>query len=191
MSKNRETFASRLGFILVSAGCAVGLGNVWKFPYVCGNNGGAIFILICIYWVVVVVSMLAALLQPGSVDGDASALSVLLYIAYGIIIAILFVIFIRIFSSTSKGESPFSMKQVKRLRMISCLLLLYAVLDSAITLNTAAMQLETFNSGYISTNESTVLTLNFAPFVAAAVVYAFSFVFKYGVLLQEFSDETL
>ena len=39
MSKNRETFASRLGFILVSAGCAVGLGNVWKFPYVCGNNG--------------------------------------------------------------------------------------------------------------------------------------------------------
>lgn len=150
----------------------------------------AIFILICIYWVVVVVSMLAALLQPGSVDGDASALSVLLYIAYGIIIAILFVIF-RIFSSTSKGESPFSMKQVKRLRMISCLLLLYAVLDSAITLNTAAMQLETFNSGYISTNESTVLTLNFAPFVAAAVVYAFSFVFKYGVLLQEFSDETL
>ena len=75
--------------------------------------------------------------------------------------------------------------------MISCLLLLYAVLDSAITLNTAAMQLETFNSGYISTNESTVLTLNFAPFVAAAVVYAFSFVFKYGVLLQEFSDETL
>lgn len=151
----------------------------------------AIFILICIYWVVVVVSMLAALLQPGSVDGDASALSVLLYIAYGIIIAILFVIFIRIFSSTSKGESPFSMKQVKRLRMISCLLLLYAVLDSAITLNTAAMQLETFNSGYISTNESTVLTLNFAPFVAAAVVYAFSFVFKYGVLLQEFSDETL
>ena len=46
MSKNRETFASRLGFILVSAGCAVGLGNVWKFPYVCGNNGGALLILI-------------------------------------------------------------------------------------------------------------------------------------------------
>ena len=35
-----------LGFILVSAGCAVGLGNVWKFPYICGQNGGAAFILI-------------------------------------------------------------------------------------------------------------------------------------------------
>ena len=44
--KNRETFSSRLGFILVSAGCAVGIGNVWKFPYICGKFGGAAFILI-------------------------------------------------------------------------------------------------------------------------------------------------
>ena len=41
-----EQFSSRLGFILVSAGCAIGLGNVWKFPYICGENGGAVFILI-------------------------------------------------------------------------------------------------------------------------------------------------
>lgn len=41
----RETFSSRLGFILVSAGCAIGLGNVWKFPYMCGQYGGAVFIL--------------------------------------------------------------------------------------------------------------------------------------------------
>ena len=44
--KQRETFGSRLGFILVSAGCAVGLGNVWKFPYICGQYGGAAFIVI-------------------------------------------------------------------------------------------------------------------------------------------------
>ena len=42
----RENFGSRLGFILVSAGCAVGLGNVWKFPYICGQNGGAAINLI-------------------------------------------------------------------------------------------------------------------------------------------------
>ena len=42
----RETFGSRLGFILVSAGCAIGIGNVWKFPYLCGEMGGAAFILI-------------------------------------------------------------------------------------------------------------------------------------------------
>ncbi len=44
--KNREQFGSRLGFILVSAGCAIGIGNVWKFPYMCGQYGGAAFILI-------------------------------------------------------------------------------------------------------------------------------------------------
>lgn len=44
--KEREKFGSRLGFILVSAGCAIGLGNVWKFPYMTGKYGGAAFILI-------------------------------------------------------------------------------------------------------------------------------------------------
>ena len=43
--KEREQFGSRLGFILVSAGCAIGLGNVWKFPYICGMYGGAAFIV--------------------------------------------------------------------------------------------------------------------------------------------------
>lgn len=38
--EKREGFKSRLGFILVSAGCAVGLGNVWKFPYICGKMEG-------------------------------------------------------------------------------------------------------------------------------------------------------
>ncbi len=42
---SRENFKSRLGFLLVSAGCAIGIGNVWKFPYVAGENGGGIFVL--------------------------------------------------------------------------------------------------------------------------------------------------
>ena len=41
----RESFKSRLGFLLVSAGCAIGIGNVWRFPYVAGQNGGGIFVL--------------------------------------------------------------------------------------------------------------------------------------------------
>ena len=41
----RENFRSRLGFILISAGCAIGVGNVWKFPYITGQNGGGIFVL--------------------------------------------------------------------------------------------------------------------------------------------------
>lgn len=50
---NREKFGSRLGFILVSAGCAVGLGNVWKFPYMAGKYGGAAFILIYLLFLIV------------------------------------------------------------------------------------------------------------------------------------------
>lgn len=44
--EKRENFSSRLGFIFISAGCAIGLGNVWKFPYITAQNGGAAFILI-------------------------------------------------------------------------------------------------------------------------------------------------
>ena len=44
--KQRETFQSRLGFLLLSAGCAIGIGNVWRFPYVVGANGGGIFVVI-------------------------------------------------------------------------------------------------------------------------------------------------
>lgn len=43
---NRAKFSSRLGFILISAGCAIGLGNVWRFPYIVGKYGGAAFVLI-------------------------------------------------------------------------------------------------------------------------------------------------
>lgn len=48
----REKFSSRLGFILISAGCAIGLGNVWRFPYIVGQYGGAAFVLIYVLFLV-------------------------------------------------------------------------------------------------------------------------------------------
>ncbi|MBO5609085.1 MAG: sodium-dependent transporter [Eubacterium sp.] len=51
--EKREGFRSRLGFILVSAGCAIGIGNVWKFPYIVGQNGGAIFVLYYILFIII------------------------------------------------------------------------------------------------------------------------------------------
>lgn len=49
----RENFQSRLGFLLVSAGCAIGIGNVWKFPYVTGANGGGVFVLFYLLFLVI------------------------------------------------------------------------------------------------------------------------------------------
>ena len=50
--EQREKFSSRLGFILISAGCAIGLGNVWRFPYITGQYGGGIFVLIYIFFLI-------------------------------------------------------------------------------------------------------------------------------------------
>ena len=51
--KKRETLGSRLGFLLLSAGCAIGLGNVWRFPYITGKYGGAAFVLIYLVFLVI------------------------------------------------------------------------------------------------------------------------------------------
>lgn len=49
----RETLGSRLGFILISAGCAIGVGNVWRFPYICGQYGGGFFLIIYIVFLAI------------------------------------------------------------------------------------------------------------------------------------------
>ena len=52
MNNEREQFASRLGFILMTAGCAIGLGNIWRFPYVAGQYGGGLFVLLYLFFLV-------------------------------------------------------------------------------------------------------------------------------------------
>lgn len=49
----RESLATSLGFLLISAGCAVGLGNVWRFPFIVGQNGGALFVLLYVFFLVI------------------------------------------------------------------------------------------------------------------------------------------
>ena len=50
----RERLGGRLGFILLSAGCAIGMGNVWKFPYIAGQNGGGAFVLIYLFFLLTI-----------------------------------------------------------------------------------------------------------------------------------------
>lgn len=71
----RESFGSRLGFILVSAGCAIGIGNVWRFPYVAGENGGAVFVLFYLLFLLCMgVPVLTMELAVGRASGKSAVL---------------------------------------------------------------------------------------------------------------------
>ena len=72
----RESFQSRLGFILVSAGCAIGIGNVWKFPYVTGQNGGGVFVLFYLLFLAIMgVPVLTMELAVGRASRQSAVLS--------------------------------------------------------------------------------------------------------------------
>lgn len=74
---DRESFKSRLGFLLVSAGCAIGIGNVWRFPYIVGQNGGGIFVII--YLVMLVLMGLPVLSMELAVGRASRKSAVLAY----------------------------------------------------------------------------------------------------------------
>lgn len=76
MEANRETFGSRIGFLLISAGCAIGLGNVWKFPYITGKYGGAAFVLIYFLFLLIMgIPVLTMELAVGRASKRSVALS--------------------------------------------------------------------------------------------------------------------
>ncbi|WP_143412158.1 hypothetical protein [Arabiibacter massiliensis] len=152
-----------------------------------------VFPIVCLYWAFTVILIIGTLVNPDAFDffGTSDLTSTLLYLLYDITIAAMFVTFIKIFSDASKGESPFTLLQVKRLRVLALLLLLCGIIDISATASASIMQYGNVDAGYYSTTDNIVIPINFAPFITAAVIFAFSFVFKYGVLLQEFTDETL
>lgn len=70
----KEKFGSRLGFILISAGCAIGLGNVWRFPYITGKNGGAAFIVVYLLCLIILgIPVMAAEFTVGRASGKSIA----------------------------------------------------------------------------------------------------------------------
>ena len=70
---HRENFRSRLGFLLVSAGCAIGIGNVWRFPFVAGQNGGGLFVLLYLLFLLLMgVPVLTMELAVGRASGKSA-----------------------------------------------------------------------------------------------------------------------
>ncbi len=85
MEKDRGSFTGNLGFIMAAAGAAVGLGNIWKFPYLAGSSGGGLFILI--YIVLLVLMGIPAMLSETSLGrrggGDAMRSTIRVATEYG------------------------------------------------------------------------------------------------------------
>lgn len=75
--EKREQLGSRLGFIMLSAGCAIGCGNVWKFPWMCGQNGGGSFMLV--YVICLLILGLPAMVMELSVGRAAQTSPLYMY----------------------------------------------------------------------------------------------------------------
>lgn len=144
---------------------------------------------LCVWWVYTIALMCNALFNQSDLNNAAnvSVLGLAIYLVHSFVVLCLCIVLVKVFSDSAKGESPFSLVQVKRLRIISALLVAYSLVELAYSFNASYMNVDGAALGY----NGSVITLDVAPIIAAAAILAFSFVFKYGVLLQEFSDEAI
>lgn len=147
-----------------------------------------VFGLLCAWWLISISAMVCSLLNLEIFQelGTATPLALFVYVVSGFVMATICIVLIQVFGDASRGQSPFTMTQVKRLRIVSFSLIAYAILE--LLMNNSAPFIQ---SGFILGAAEGAATINLFPIVSAAVIYAFSFVFKYGVLLQKLSDETL
>ena len=111
-----------------------------------------IFAVLCVYWVFTTCFMVYTVFtDPTGSSGGLDFLRIVLHLAYIAVIVALFVVINGMFTDVAKGQTPFAMVQVKRLRIISVLLVAYCVLDIAITSNNALLQYSGLNTGFVST----------------------------------------
>ena len=99
-----------------------------------------ILFVYAVYWTVALFNMVTSFV---SIDGGSqNIISVVLHLLHGLTIASLLLLFSSIFADTKRGRSSFAMSQVKRLRIIAGLLLLYSIVDFGVTLNTISFQIQ-------------------------------------------------
>lgn len=155
-----------------------------------------VFAIVCFFWAVSAISMIWTLACVDISGGGlgANIFNLMLHIARGAVVLVLYLLLLSMFNDAILGEPPFTMKQVRRLKTASLALIFYAILGVILGCCSALLQMNGFSSGYVSSfgeSDNVIMSIDLAPFITAAVVFAFSYVFKYGVLLQELSDETL
>lgn len=154
-----------------------------------------IFILSSVLFSLAIVAMLIQLIFPAffnisNVLSTSFLLGTIFFIA---LFTVLFAIVKSIFRDMASGESPFTLEQAKRLRTIAIILFIQVLLEMVLSSGIVSILVSPdLSVGYWigdSGVNSSVLTLNVGAFITASIFFAVSFVFEYGVLLQDESDE--
>ena len=164
--KERESLGSRLGFILLSAGCAIGIGNVWRFPYMVGENGGGLFVLVYVLFLLILgvpvmtmeyaigrssrVSLLSAYkkLEPPNTKWHifgyfAIAGNYLLLMFYSVVSGWILRYFVLSFAGAFEGQGPDNIELIYKEMMSSpWVMTLFMVITMAITMVVTSMGLE-------------------------------------------------
>lgn len=174
----------------------VTLERIKKFCKVAGIVLNIVFILVVAYWLILLLVAFASLfidIDLSLVTTDTPALIIPLACS-GFLLASLFKIGATVFLDVSHGESPFTLIQAKRLKWLSVIVVLYVFLEALLSPGfMAVLQLNGFDVGYslVDYGANPSISINVGALFVAVVFFSLSLVFKYGVLLQEFSDETL
>ena len=156
-----------------------------------------IVVLVCLVaftlgWIIFACLMIAGHIRDGS---DTIGLDAIAYfILFGLLIVFLLIITLRIFSDICANESPFSFKQVKRLRFMGSAFLISTAIEALLSLS-FSFDMPKVSSfiGLVgnSTSDPSYIHVNVLTLIIALACFGLAIIFKYGILLQQLSDDTL
>lgn len=166
------------------------------------KNGGwaytlfQVFFFTCLaYTAIVLILAMADLLAPGmlAISSSFGWFALLAMAVHAIPFLAIVKLVANMLRDVSKGETPFSLKQVKRIRWIALLILADVILSALFSPGVIGMiSAGTLDMGYMATSQtSNFVSINVSELFFAGVLLCLSLVFQYGMLLQKFSDETL
>lgn len=150
------------------------------------------FVAFVAFWMLIFcVSLYSVFSSDSSFAVDVEWFDLLSLICVGALISLILKILSDVFGDTARGQSPFTMVQVKRVRIVAIALFADAVVGIFASPGfISSLHIAGFDVDYTVSGQ-VVIPVDLGEILAALCLIALSFVFKYGVLLQEFSDETL
>jgi len=146
-------------------------------------------IFITVFFLLVAIAMILNASMPDEPSVSFGIGTIASAIIEGTVFSLSFFIGSSMFKDISKGETPFSDKQVKRILIVATLVLCYAVFSTIF--DNAFPEIFVSSSVVGMDRGSNPTTINLGAFSFSALLYAFSAIFKYGILLQEESDDTI